>query len=70
MGKVWHVAILVVGHGSRWHRSGSYRTLRLAAAVGDITPGIPKYPFIVTNIYIKYHFNILYTGGSGGGKAR
>jgi hypothetical protein len=25
-----------------------------AKVVGDITPGIPKYPFIMTNIYIIY----------------
>jgi hypothetical protein len=28
--------------------------------VGDITPGIPKYPFIMTNIYIIYQF--IYAG--------
>jgi hypothetical protein len=24
----------------------------LMAIVGDITPGIPKYPFVMTNIYL------------------
>jgi hypothetical protein len=31
-----------------------------APDVGDITPGIPKCPFIMTNIYIIYH--IIYAG--------
>jgi hypothetical protein len=27
---------------------------------GDITPGIPKYPYIMTNIFIIYQ--VIYTG--------
>jgi hypothetical protein len=30
------------------------------ASVGDITPGIPKYPFVMTNIYIIYQ--VIYEG--------
>jgi hypothetical protein len=30
------------------------RQIIAVVAVGDITPGIPKYPFVMTNIYIIY----------------
>jgi hypothetical protein len=30
------------------------------AIVGDITPGIPKYPYIMTNIYVIYQ--VIYAG--------
>jgi hypothetical protein len=42
--------VVVVGGGFDW----KYPRLSLAHNVGDITPGIPKYPFIMTNIYIIY----------------
>jgi hypothetical protein len=32
-----------------WWRGGSPLVF-----VGDITPGIPKYPFVMTNMYIIY----------------
>jgi hypothetical protein len=32
MGETWHIAVFVVGHGGRWHRSGSCRAPRLATA--------------------------------------
>jgi hypothetical protein len=37
MGKAWHVAVFIVGHGGRLHHSGSYGAPRLATA-GTASP--------------------------------
>jgi hypothetical protein len=54
--RVWDFGIFLVEACARLCESSTAS----GANVGDITPGIPKYPYIMTNIYIIYQF--IYAG--------